>query len=496
MDWSWSNVAGENKRTWPDRTPIERVLPSGTPFDRGALSPDRSRAITVHHDGAQGGLTIQLWNASAGRRLGKALQADYLNFAGFSPDSRHLVVAGTNPEARLIDAETGEAVGGPLAHDAPVVYAAFSPDGALLVTCSEDQTARLWWTKTGLQAGEKLRHGGIVTTAAFSPNGQTLATGSLDGTLRVWDVGRQVLVGVQELNHDFARELRFHPNGLFLLAAVSEKLRIWDVVSLQDITPAVRGYPVLGGIGLGLSFERDGRVAIGFRFGRAESNTYDLEPDTRPVRDLVKLGQLYSGRSWDAAGGAIPLRRQELESLWRELRDKHPEEFTVSAKAALDWRAALDWQAALGWRLVPQGSTDPTLRWLGAALGEADWQPGERGNEDLDLLDYFRRLAALALWGRHAEAVAAAEAHAERWPKDSYRLDLCAHVYALATRATKDSPLAARYATRAVALLRQAAAAGLRADQRKQLREDPDLDALRGRHDFRELLKMVDTKHP
>jgi hypothetical protein len=64
----------------------------------------------------------------------------------------------------------------------------------------------------------------------------------------------------------------------------------------------------------------------------------------------------------------------------------------------------------------------------------------------------------------------------------------CACVHALAAGAVKeDAPLSDRYAVRAIALLRQATDAGYK--DLETLRKDPDLNALRGRDDFKKLVK-------
>ena len=56
----------------------------------------------------------------------------------------------------------------------------------------------------------------------------------------------------------------------------------------------------------------------------------------------------------------------------------------------------------------------------------------------------------------------------------------------------KDAPFAERYARRAIALLRQAVAAGYQ--DAAHMKKDPDLDSLRGRDDFEKLLKEMDAK--
>jgi hypothetical protein len=127
-------------------------------------------------------------------------------------------------------------------------------------------------------------------------------------------------------------------------------------------------------------------------------------------------------------------------------------------------------------------------RWLATELNESGWQPGERGNENMERGNYLQRLYALAFHGLRGEAVAAADFLASRWPKADTTLYGCACVHALAAGAVKgDSGHAERYAARAVALLRQAEDAGYK--DAEALRKDPDLNALRGRDDFKKLLK-------
>lgn len=133
-------------------------------------------------------------------------------------------------------------------------------------------------------------------------------------------------------------------------------------------------------------------------------------------------------------------------------------------------------------------------RWLAAELSEVGWQPGERGNEKLAVPDYLQRLYALAQHGHNTDVTAAADALAARWPKDNDTLYNCACVHALAAGAVMgDAALADRYAARAVVLLRQAVAAGYKDGQ--HILKDSDLDALRGRKDFLDLLwDMADTR--
>jgi hypothetical protein len=106
---------------------------------------------------------------------------------------------------------------------------------------------------------------------------------------------------------------------------------------------------------------------------------------------------------------------------------------------------------------------------------------------------YLLRLQALAAHGNHVNAVAAADELFVHWTKDQWAPFGCARVYALAAGAVNgDAALADRYAARAVALLRQAAAAGF--TDGEHILKDPDLDALRRRKDFLDFLwDLADT---
>lgn len=256
------------------------------------------------------------------------------------------------------------------------------------------------------------------------------------------------------------------------------KIRIWDVASQQEVSPAIEESFAINER-LRVRLREDDRVAFGF----PNRKTLDLTFDPRPVSDLVKLAQLYSGRRLDTQCGFVPLRREEMEALWRELRAKYPEEFAVSPEAAVDWRIG---------QLQATTNNQRTAcalhrRWLAAELAEAGWQPGERGNEKMKLDIHLIRLLALAQYGRHADAVSAAEALANRWLKDGDTLFQCACVHAVAAGAVQgDAALTNRYAGRAVALLRQAVGAGFK--DTDQILKNPDLDAIRRREEFAQLL--------
>src|SRR5262249_29405508 len=80
--------------------------------------------------------------------------------------------------ARVWDAQTGQPVTGPLAHQGEVTVAVFSPDGRLVLTGSADGTARLWDAVTGQAVSPPLHHDAGVLSGAFSPDGRVAVTGT------------------------------------------------------------------------------------------------------------------------------------------------------------------------------------------------------------------------------------------------------------------------------------------------------------------------------
>jgi WD40 repeat protein len=514
FDGKVETITGSVGYRWPatDNERIERLLPSGAPFNRGALSADRSRVVTISafagpsvesielraDKGLSGPLiqSVQLWDALTGQRVGKRLDCDQgFTYVTFSPDSRLVALSHGYSEVSVVNARTGDPLGAPLNHGVTVFFAAFSPDSELLVTCGADQKARFWRTKTGEPAGELL-HGGWITCAAFSPRGEMAATASRDGTVRLWDVNRRAPVGVLEQKNGYPEDIAFAPNRSLLVVGMTDeprvsvdgicrwtplqRIKVWDLASQQEVSPAIENpnddvVPPVQQI----EFRGEDRVAFGYLVQR----TAALAADHRPVEDLVKLGQLYSERRLDADGGAAPLGREELQALWKELRVKYPEEFSISSNAEVEWRIR---QLQSASETQQRAAVAISRRWLAAALAESGWRPGERGNESLTRDNYLQRLWALAQYSRNADVFAAALALAARWSNDPQTLNGCARVHALAAGAVKDDAgLADRYATRALSVLRQAAQSGFKDGE--HLLKDPDFDALRQRKDFLQL---------
>lgn len=162
----------------------------------------------------------------------------WLTSAEFSPDSRHVVTAGSDNQARIWDTSTGEAVGPPLRHEQLVSCASFSPDNRWVLTASRDGTARLWDAATGQPLLPPMQHGQEILYATFSPDGASVLTAGVDGLARIWEksTGRQVFL----LNHGKpVKYAAFSSDGQWIVTAGGAKAQMWEAKSGRQLEPAL-----------------------------------------------------------------------------------------------------------------------------------------------------------------------------------------------------------------------------------------------------------------
>ncbi|KAG8724739.1 hypothetical protein FRC09_015006 [Ceratobasidium sp. 395] len=163
----------------------------------------------------------------------------------YSPDSRRIVSGSIDGKVRIWDAETGDAVLGPLiGHSGEVNSVAFSPDGHWIASGSDDETIRLWDAEAGTARGEPLRgHEGWVHSVAFSPIGCQIASGSVDKTVRTWDTETGQSTLVMSGHSDAVWSVAFSPDGRRLVSgSVDKTLRIWDAETGASVLESLLGH--------------------------------------------------------------------------------------------------------------------------------------------------------------------------------------------------------------------------------------------------------------
>jgi WD40 repeat protein len=237
-----------------------------------AWTPDGTTLVTGGRNGR-----LRFWDVASGDEiLSHELARDEVEDVAFSPDGKHLALAGRRG-AYLWEWTSGaepESLPG-LERGAQGV--AFSPDGKLLATSSDEDNGLRLWSVAARQVVQRIRGGrNYSPTVAFTPDGRRLAASASGnaGGVEVWDVasGRRAgaFGGVRYLS-----SLAVSPDGRWLAGAGQNVVNVFD---LETGDPLHR------------------------RFTGHEEEIYELEftPDGKSV---VTSGMDPLARVWDARTG-------------------------------------------------------------------------------------------------------------------------------------------------------------------------------------------------
>lgn len=144
-----------------------------------------------------------------------------------SPDSEMLLAASrTGRTAWLVDAESLQVVGSPLATKGWISCIAFTSDSRLALlgtgggegfTDSGDVT--FWNARTGEPVGKRLTHPGKIMSIDVSPDGALLAVGGSDGTTRLWDLTKFEATNVRLQHNAPVTRVLFSPLDALLVTA-------------------------------------------------------------------------------------------------------------------------------------------------------------------------------------------------------------------------------------------------------------------------------------
>jgi WD40 repeat protein len=119
-----------------------------------------------------------------------------------------------------------------------IVKVAFSCDEKMMVLCSHPASLQLWDVAKCAPVGPVFGSDipSHIVSVAFSPDGSRLAFALNDYTVRVWDTAAFIQIRQPLLTFKSVySEVRFSPDGRFLVAWARDLRRCWNVQSLTEV---------------------------------------------------------------------------------------------------------------------------------------------------------------------------------------------------------------------------------------------------------------------
>jgi WD40 repeat protein/serine/threonine protein kinase len=203
------------------------------------FSPDGRFVLTGSCDHS-----ARLWDASIGHPVGASMKHPQIVWdVKFSHDGATALTSCGDGSLRAWQVPTGESTGFVVEHSSPAWELFFRRDDRAILAGSGPSSgsqgeAFLWDAATGQSLVGTLRHQGAVSSVAFSPSERLVATGSFDGTAQLWDAASGQPVHLPLVHQGKVWDVDFSPDGEILLTASDDQtVRLWDVATGKPLGP-------------------------------------------------------------------------------------------------------------------------------------------------------------------------------------------------------------------------------------------------------------------
>jgi len=405
----WDAVTGAKLHDYAEhaRSPVQSV----------AFSPDGKQLVCTRLD-----RMVCVLNATTGEKQFQLQLGNTARSAIFTPDGRHLVVAGDDGIAYW-DAATHKQV-------RTVTNAgcfALSADGKrLAVVTGRSGAARILDvsdidTKPPSLLDVYADPGADLLGLAFSPDGRWFATAGADGAVQVWTAGRAAPIATYRGHLGRVAAIAFHPDGHSLASGGQQPgdVKVWDLTRGAESTVAINFGPEQRDIDA-LAFTANDRELLalgsGGMLGRSDRATGQqttsirmetapdwLVPSVRNVfadqgRKLVAVSYEDAARInvWDVATARSRVSlRGHTARVWHIAVDRSGSRVVSASHAAKDGKVVNElkaWDAATGQTIWSENDTN--MRTLALAVRSDGLQFAEARRDGTQTLLRLSSVAA------------------------------------------------------------------------------------------------------